>query len=128
MDFKLNGIEGRFVAVLETTAYRIAQEALTNIARHAGVARATVRVSVSADKLNVQIEDRGRGFDAEEALARLRSGGLPGMQVRVTLLGGRLTIASRPGVGTQLRQSCRCRVPIRKARRPANEHHDNPGR
>ncbi len=102
VNFKHQGVDGRFAPQVETTAYRIVQEALTNVARHAAVTEVTVRVWATADMLSAQIEDRGRGFDAEDALARPRSGGLPGMQERVTLLGGRLTIESRPGDGTQI--------------------------
>ncbi len=100
--FKHEGIEGRFAPEVETTAYRIAQESLTNVARHAGVRDATVRVWATADTLNVQIEDRGCGFDPEVALAAPTSIGLAGMRERVTLLGGHLSIESGRGSGTQL--------------------------
>src|SRR4029077_4504953 len=68
----------------------------------------TVRVWTTADMLSAQIEDRGGGFDAEDALARPRSGGLAGMQERVALLGGRLTIESRLGAGTQILAELPC--------------------
>ncbi len=100
--FKHEGIEGRFAPEVETTAYRITQEALTNVARHAGVREATVRVWATADTLNIQIEDRGSGFDPEVALAAPASNGLAGMRERVTLLGGHMSIESCPGSGTQL--------------------------
>jgi signal transduction histidine kinase len=54
------------------------------------------------DALNVQIEDRGRGFDPEAALASPQSSGLIGMRDRVLLLNGHLTIESQPGAGTQI--------------------------
>src|SRR5205807_2173913 len=63
VSFKHKDVEKRFAAEVETTAYRIVQEALTNVARHAGVAGATVRAWATQDVLSVQIEDRGRGFD-----------------------------------------------------------------
>jgi signal transduction histidine kinase len=115
VNFKHQGANGRFTPEVETTAYRIVQEALTNVARHAAVAEVTVRVWTSADMLSAQIEDQGRGFDAEDALARPRSGGLPGMQERITLLGGRLTIESRPGAGTQITAE----LPLSEAEREA---------
>jgi signal transduction histidine kinase len=78
------------------------QEALTNAARHAGVASVTVRVWTDADSLNLQVEDRGRGFDPEVALKAPRSSGLIGMRERITLLGGHMSIESSAGAGTTI--------------------------
>jgi PAS domain S-box-containing protein len=100
--FKHQGVEERFAPELETTAYRIVQEALTNVVRHAGVDRVSVRVWATGEMLGMQIEDRGRGFDAEAALAPPRSSGLAGLQERVLLLNGHVAIESRPGAGTQI--------------------------
>lgn len=102
VNFKHQGMERRFPPVLETSCYRIVQEGLTNIARHAGVAGATVRVWAMADRLSLQVEDRGRGFDPEAALATMRSTGLAGMRERAMLLNGHLTIESHPGAGAQI--------------------------
>ena len=102
VSFKHKDVENRFAAEVETTAYRIVQEALTNAARHAGVVAATVRVWATNDLLSVQIEDRGRGFDAEAALATPRSSGLAGMRERVLLMHGQLTIDSQPGDGAEI--------------------------
>jgi PAS domain S-box-containing protein len=102
VDFKHQGVEERFASQVETGAYRIVQEALTNAARHAGVAGVTVRVWADADKLNLQVGDRGCGFDPEVALKEPRSSGLIGMQERILLLGGRVTIESSPGAGTTI--------------------------
>jgi PAS domain S-box-containing protein len=102
VNFKHQGVERRFAPEVETGAYRIVQEALTNAARHAGVAGVTVRVWTDADRLNLQIEDQGRGFDPEVALKAPRSSGLFGMQERITLLGGRMSIESSPGAGTTI--------------------------
>ena len=87
---------------METTAYRIVQEALTNVARHAGVGTATVRVWSAAESVGLQIEDRGCGFHPESVLAAMRSHGLAGMQERVILLEGHLAIESRPEEGCRL--------------------------
>jgi signal transduction histidine kinase len=100
--FKHEGLEQRFPPEMETTAYRIVQEALTNVARHAGVDAVTVRVWADADALSLQIEDQGCGLDPDVASRSPRSIGLAGMQERVMLLHGHLTIQSRPGAGTQL--------------------------
>ena len=102
VDFKQQGMEKRFAPQVETGAYRIVQEALTNVARHAGVAGVTVRVWTDADKLNLQIEDRGCGFDPEVVLKATRPGGLIGMRERIMLLGGHMTIESSPGSGTTI--------------------------
>ena len=102
VNFKHQGVERRFASQVETGAYRIVQEALTNAARHAGVTGVTVRVWTDADKLNLQIEDRGCGFDPEVVLKAPRSSGLIGMQERNRLLGGRMTIESSPGSGTTI--------------------------
>jgi signal transduction histidine kinase len=100
VNFKHQGLDGRLAPEVETTAYRIVQEALTNVARHAGVAEVAVRVWRTGDTLGLQVEDRGRGFDPEAVLGAPRSSGLAGMRERVELLSGRLTIESRPAGGT----------------------------
>ena len=101
--FRHHGIEGRrFPAGIETAAYRITQEALTNVLRHAGVSEVVVRLWASDETLSVQVEDHGVGFNAEAALAAGRSSGLSGMRERVALLGGRFTLESVPGAGTHL--------------------------
>jgi PAS domain S-box-containing protein len=94
-------LDRRFGGQVEITAYRIVQEALTNVARHARVRQAKVDVRANPDSLIVRIEDEGRGFDVEAALAA-RSSGLEGMRERSRLAGGRLVIESEPGQGTRL--------------------------
>ncbi len=101
VDFKHAGIEKkRFAREVETAAYRIVQESLTNIARHAGVKKAAVQVTAGKGQIEIHLEDRGRGFDAESALAEGR--GLAGMRERVRLLNGGFTVESAPGYGTRL--------------------------
>jgi PAS domain S-box len=103
VEFKHNGLEGRrFPTEFETAAYRIVQEALTNIARHAEVESATVRVWAEEESLTIQIEDQGKGFDTETALAAANTSGLAGMRERAHLLGGHFTIESHVGAGTRL--------------------------
>jgi PAS domain S-box-containing protein len=96
------GLGRRLPAEVETAAYRVVQEALTNVARHAGVDRAVARVRAEGDRLHIAVEDQGAGFDAEAVLAAATGGGLSGMEERVALLGGRLAVASAPGAGTRL--------------------------
>ena len=101
--FKHNGLEGRrFAPEMETAGYRIVQEALTNVARHANVKEVTVQVWVDHETLVVQVEDKGAGFNLENAVASGNSSGLSGMRERASLLGGTLSIRSLPGEGTRL--------------------------
>jgi PAS domain S-box-containing protein len=101
--FQHVGLEGRrFEPELETAAYRIVQEALTNVARHAGVNEVVVRTWADQKTLGVQIEDQGPGFDPEAVLAAGDTTGLPGMRDRAVLLGGQLTVESVPATGTRL--------------------------
>jgi signal transduction histidine kinase len=102
VDFRHRLSDERLAPEVETTAYRIVQEALTNVARHAGVKDVTVRAWTTADVLSVQIEDRGRGFEPEVALATLGSSGLVGMADRVKLLNGHLTVEATPTLGAQI--------------------------
>ncbi len=100
---KHTGIEARrFPPAVETAAYRIVQEALTNVARHAGVKDATVRVWADEHVVGVEIADAGVGFHPRAALAIPRSSGLVGMRERAELLGGRLSVESKPGAGTRV--------------------------
>lgn len=84
---------------LETTVYRLVQEALTNVARHARAEHARVAVSAEGGRLTVEIADDGTGFDPDAATSGF---GLPGMRERVELSGGELAVAPGPG-GTIVR-------------------------
>lgn len=98
--FEHSGVEGvRFNAEIETTAYRLVQEALTNIARHAHAARVWLVVRAREGKLQIEISDDGQGFDPKAALARHR--GLSGMRERAALVGGTFRVESAPGRGTK---------------------------
>ncbi|MDX2041911.1 MAG: response regulator [Acidobacteriota bacterium] len=95
------GIENqRLTPEIETAAYRIVQEALTNAARHAGVTKIRVNAYADAESLNLQIADDGKGFDVQASLAAGQSSGLAGMRERAQLLGGLLMIDSAIGKGT----------------------------
>jgi signal transduction histidine kinase len=82
---------GQLSPQLETTVYRIVQEALTNIVKHAGATTARVTVRLKRDELFVEVSDDGRGFDPS---ARSEGFGLSGMRERVGLAGGRLVLES----------------------------------
>src|SRR5690606_29300891 len=83
IDFRHEGLDRRFASVVEVTAYRVLQEALTNVARHGEVKAASVRMLADTTMLTVAIRDDGRGFDP--AHPRVASG-LGGMEERVELL------------------------------------------
>jgi signal transduction histidine kinase len=103
VDFGHSGVEGhRFLPELETAAFRIVQESLTNVARHSGAGEAVVRVWAGGPTLGVQVEDRGVGFDSDAIFAAGSSSGLPGMRDRALLLGGQFSVESRPGGGTRV--------------------------
>jgi signal transduction histidine kinase len=96
--------EGRLAPAVETTIYRVVQEALTNVARHAHASRATVELERTAHEVSCRVRDDGRGFDptAKPAGDRRRGIGLEGMRERVARLGGAFEVCSRPGSGTEL--------------------------
>ncbi len=92
----------RLASGLETALYRIVQEALTNVARHARVKEVTVRLWANAGRAGVQVAESGEGFDVVEVLERRASSGIRGMKERAELLGGEFTLESNPGQGTCL--------------------------
>ncbi len=91
-------------AALESACYRIVQEALTNVARHANASTVKVHLALGSDTIRLEIRDNGRGFDPSAVVAPGSIGGrgLVGMRERVELLGGTLRIEGSPGVGTQV--------------------------
>jgi signal transduction histidine kinase len=83
--------------------YLIAQEALTNVAKHAGVDEATVRLRLAEGDASLEVEDRGRGFPRQGSASERGHLGLAGMAERARDMGWRLTIESQPGHGTRIR-------------------------
>jgi two-component system sensor histidine kinase UhpB len=99
------GLEERLPTEIETALYRIAQEALTNIAKHAQARHVQLRLSYQASQVTASIEDDGIGFDVQKKMTVDATGsgaGLFGMRERVAVLGGSFTIQSRPERGTRL--------------------------
>lgn len=111
--FEHGGIERRFDSEVETAVFRIVQEALTNVARHAQVSSASVRLWADVDTISAQIEDKGIGFDPGVVLRCNNSNGLSGMQERTRLLKGKLVVDSQPGAGACLTAL----LPLKKAHR-----------
>lgn len=90
-----------------TALFRIFQETLTNVARHAGASRVDVVLQRLPDRVELQVEDDGNGITSERVADR-RSLGIVGMRERVRPLGGHLDIVGRPGGGTTVRVSIPC--------------------
>jgi signal transduction histidine kinase len=101
--FSQTGITGRFEQAVETAAYRIVQEALTNVARYSQAKQACVRVHNVGNGLRIDIEDDGVGFEPEKAIRTGKSNGITGMRERVNLLRGVFGIESAPGEGAIIR-------------------------
>lgn len=102
VNFSQTGLESRrFEAAIETAAYRIVQEALSNVSRHAGVEHVEVAIRADDTRMCIEVNDCGRGFAVERLPATAR-GGLSEMRERAIILRGELQIESTPGRGTQL--------------------------
>ena len=103
VDFVAHGLDEheRFASGLEITAYRLVQQALTNVASHAQASRAGVLLERRADSLVLIVEDNGIGFDPAVA-AKPNRMGLFGLRERMQLLGGHLEIESSPGAGATI--------------------------
>jgi signal transduction histidine kinase len=86
-----------------TSVYRIAQEALQNVVKHAGATKARLRLLTHGDTITLEIEDDGQGFQPGASHATSTGYGLPGMRERAELLGGTLEVKSYPAQGTLLR-------------------------
>jgi len=86
---------------LSTSAFRITQEALTNVARHANATHVTIRARIENGAFVIEIQDNGRGFVIDEA--RTNSLGMLGMRERAAELGGTIEITSEPNKGTRVR-------------------------
>jgi len=102
---EVNDQEKRLSSEIETALYRIIQEALTNVARHARAKKVKLRLDQQPETVTLTIEDDGRGFDLDELQNTGSSPqglGLTGMKDRLSLLGGRLDIQSKPGEGTRI--------------------------
>ena len=104
LDFHSGLNKLRLPPPIETAVFRIVQEALTNVLKHAQATRVSVMLEYRYDELLVIVEDNGRGFQPEVPLKVKERGGLGlvGINERVALVGGKLNIESEPGCGTTL--------------------------
>ncbi|PIW39857.1 MAG: hypothetical protein COW22_04850, partial [Chloroflexi bacterium CG15_BIG_FIL_POST_REV_8_21_14_020_46_15] len=99
------GSERRLTEEVELVLFRIAQEALRNVWRHAQATKADITVQFDKDKARITITDNGKGFSLPQAIGdQAKDGklGLAGMQERARLIGGTLTVQSQPGEGTSI--------------------------
>jgi signal transduction histidine kinase len=94
-------IEGSIPPLVGLCLYRVAQEALRNVARHSGARRATLVLARAGNELRLSVNDTGSGFDPAVLKAR-KTLGLLSMEERVRLADGKLIIRSSPGKGTRL--------------------------
>ncbi len=103
VDVVVEGLDedSRFAPEVETVVYRVAQEALTNVARHANASRASVTIAAGDGRVRTRVDDDGVGFQPPPG--RPSSLGLAGMVERASLVDGRLDITSSPGAGTTVR-------------------------
>lgn len=102
IELRLEGDEARADPAVETIVYRLVQEALTNVVKHAAAPSAAVTVSKEAARIRVRVEDRGRGFDPAQILSAAEDAGfgVRGMRDRVHFFNGRFALRSTPGSGT----------------------------
>ncbi len=103
IDYSVLGIERRLPSHIEVGAFRIVQEALNNVIKHARATQVTVRVEFGQDSLILTVEDDGVGFDLEEAMNRRGTNfGLLSMRERAELLAAQWQVKSAPGDGAQI--------------------------
>ncbi len=111
MELRIEGDCDSVDPAVAIAVFRVAQEALTNVIRHAEARRVGLRLTAHAEALELTVTDDGRGFVLEDVRARPSSSiGLFGMSERIALVDGRLEIESTPGQGTTVRAT----VPIRE--------------
>jgi len=102
IDFVFFGKKKKYDMVLESALFRLVQESITNIRKHAGVNKAMIKMEDKDKMLTLVIKDEGKGFAVENVLPDQESYGIIGMKERVQLLGGELQIISQPDQGTQV--------------------------
>jgi signal transduction histidine kinase len=111
VDMEVTGQRRRLSSELETALYRIAQESLTNVARHARATRADVHLHLGPKEATLKVSDDGIGMSAERAERAAAGGegwGLAGIHERAALLGGDVIVRSELGEGTEVE----ARIPI----------------
>ena len=103
IEFKTDGEPRRIDSLAETVLFRVAQESITNIARHAKTKRACICLTYLLQEVALEISDDGVGFDSQEKFIAPRGWGLAGMKERAESVGGRFEVRSKAGQGTTIR-------------------------
>ena len=106
LDISVVGEEHKMSSLSEVTAFRVAQEAISNIQRHAQAKRGAVTLEFDEDRLFLEVKDHGVGFQRPERLGTYVSEsklGMMGMEQRILSIGGELEVDSNPGRGTAIR-------------------------
>ena len=114
--FEVEDLDHLFPADAQIIIYRIFQECLTNISKHAGATEVSIAVKENDGLISLVIEDNGAGFDPAQVSARRASGrglGLAALDERARMLGGTLEIRSQPGFGTRMT----CVIPVDQGKR-----------
>lgn len=122
---EFSGFGGRLMPELETALFRVAQEAITNIAKHSGAETVLIQCLERDGRITIEIEDDGKGFSPASLpppAARERGLGLMGMRERVELFGGSLELDSAPGSGTRIA------VSVPAVQEVGDEQHPGPDR
>jgi signal transduction histidine kinase len=102
LDFEVEGAARRLDSLVETVLFRVGQEALVNLARHAQVQEGRVNIVYEENAVTLRVSDRGRGFDPMQDFHPPHGWGLAGMKERVESVGGALRIESAHGYGTTI--------------------------
>jgi PAS domain S-box-containing protein len=109
--FEVEDLDDLFPVDAQITIYRIFQECLTNISKHAGATEVSITIKEEEGLISLELEDNGAGFDPVQVAARRGAGrgmGLAALDERARMLGGTLMIRSQPGAGTRLT----CAIPV----------------
>ncbi len=105
VNVSVSGLKGRLPRPVEVAAFRVVQEALNNVAKHAHAAHAQVTIEQEARDLRMTVDDDGSGFNVDDLATRADSAralGIASMRQRVEILGGQLSIESQVGRGTKV--------------------------
>jgi signal transduction histidine kinase len=123
VDFQSAGLKNlKLDHDIQINLYRLVQEGLTNIRKHAAASRATVKLAAAFPNIIIRIEDNGRGFDVQQRAAannHEKRMGLRSMQERVNLMNGEMKLQSKPGQGTKVA----VKLPFEEKKSSVQENH-----